>query len=85
MWYRSNTLRVLCPVIVMATRSDTPALTKFRIALRRMSCRSVPTTCALGQAVNHAFRKSFNRVPAWRPMKWGTDTAQFGSACGTGT
>jgi hypothetical protein len=27
----------LCPVIIMATRSEIPARTKFRTALRRMS------------------------------------------------
>ena len=37
MWYRSNTLRVRWPVTVMATRSGTPALTRFRTAVRRKS------------------------------------------------
>jgi hypothetical protein len=34
MSYRSNTERVLCPVICVAVRSDTPALTRFRTAVR---------------------------------------------------
>jgi hypothetical protein len=37
MWSRSNTLRVLWPVTVMATLYGTPALTMLRTALRRMS------------------------------------------------
>jgi hypothetical protein len=37
MLYRSNTLRVLCPVICMATRSGMPARTRFRTAVRRKS------------------------------------------------
>jgi hypothetical protein len=36
MWFRSNTLRVLCPAMLMATRSDTPALRRFRTAVRRI-------------------------------------------------
>ena len=39
MSYRSNTLRVLCPVNCMATFSGTPARTRFRTAVRRKSWR----------------------------------------------
>jgi hypothetical protein len=44
MWYRSKTLRVRCPVTCMATRPATPALTKFRTAVRRKSWRSTVGT-----------------------------------------
>ncbi len=37
MLYRSKTSRVLCPVIIMATRSGTPARTRLRTAVRRKS------------------------------------------------
>jgi hypothetical protein len=64
MWYRSNTLRVLCPVIFIATRSGTPALTRFRTAVLRKSCRYAPGTPAALHASTLAFRKSRNRLPA---------------------
>jgi hypothetical protein len=58
MYQRSKTARVLRPVIVMATRSGTPAFTRLRTAVRRQSWRSTPGTPAFVQAVAHAFRKS---------------------------
>jgi hypothetical protein len=42
MLYRSKTLRVLCPVIVIATRSEMPTLTIFLIALRLRSWKRKP-------------------------------------------
>ena len=42
--YRSNTLRVLCPLIIIAVSSGMPARTRFRTAVRRKSCSSFPGT-----------------------------------------
>lgn len=38
MLYRSKIERVLCPVMVMATRSGIPTRTRFRTVVRRRSC-----------------------------------------------
>ena len=47
---------VLCPAIFMATTSDTPARTRFRIAVRLKSCEMRPGREALLQAVFQALR-----------------------------
>ena len=64
MLYRSNIDRVLCPHICIATRSDTPALTRFRIAVRRMSCSNRPGTFAVAQASCRAGASAPCGVPA---------------------
>ena len=56
--YRSNTLRVLCPVICMATRSGIPARTRFRTAVRRKSWTMRPGQPAARQAASHVFLKA---------------------------
>ena len=43
MLYLSNTLRVLCPLIVIATRSGMPLRTMLRTAVRRQSWKIAPT------------------------------------------
>jgi hypothetical protein len=48
----------LCPVTVIARRSTTPALTMFRTAVRRKSCRSIPG------APDHAVELAFERLHA---------------------
>lgn len=66
MWYRSNTLRVLCPVIFIATRSGTPALTMFRTAVLRKSCRNAPGTPAAPQRHGpgqRSFREDIDQHP----------------------
>jgi len=52
MLYRSKTERVLCPVILMLTTSGTPERIRFRAAVRRKSCRSIPDS----PAALHALR-----------------------------
>jgi hypothetical protein len=42
MLQRSNTARVLCPLICVATRSGIPARTELRTAVRRKSCGNRP-------------------------------------------
>src|SRR5262245_24994840 len=50
MLYLSNTLRVLWPVIIIATRSGTPRRTRLRAGVRRKSWRSLSGTPAPLQA-----------------------------------
>lgn len=49
MLYRSKTERVRWPEISIATRSGVPALTMFRIAVRRKSWKNLPGTPAYGR------------------------------------
>ncbi len=69
--YRSKTLRVLCPVICMATRSGTPALTRLRTAVRRKSWGILPGRPAFLHAVFHRAANSrlisaFDAPAPWR-------------------
>ena len=61
-----ETLRVLCSVIFIATRSGTPELTRFRTAVRRKSCRNAPGTPAAWHASVQALRKLRMRSPVNR-------------------
>jgi hypothetical protein len=56
MLYRSNTARVLWPLMAIATRSGTPARTRFRIPVRRKSWNRSPSTPARSQADFQALR-----------------------------
>ena len=57
MLYRSNTERVLWPVIIIATRSGMPARTRFLTAVRLKSCGIRPGHPAARHASIHRFRK----------------------------
>src|SRR5882724_9646336 len=58
-----KTSRVLWPVICMATRSEIPALTMFRTAVRRRSCFSFSRHPACSHAFYYGLRISFRCTP----------------------
>jgi hypothetical protein len=63
----------LVPGDLHRTRSGTPALTRFRTAVRRKSWRRIPGTPASRQAVAQALRKSRWRRPRRRaPERYGS-------------
>ena len=64
MLYRSKTDRVLCLVIIMATRSGIPARTRFLTAVRRKSWGIRPGAPAFLQAVFQDRLNSLIGLPA---------------------
>src|SRR3954462_2324249 len=73
--YRSNTLRVLCPVICIATRSGMRARTRLRTAVLRKSCSTSPGHPARAHAVRNATRSS-----GWAAHRDGTRAGRRRSA-----
>src|SRR4029453_6290861 len=63
MWYRSNTLRVLCPVIIIASFSGVPSLTMSHTAVRRKSWRRLAGEPPRFRGVPPPFRKPFRSCP----------------------
>lgn len=69
MSYRSNTLRVLWPVICMATRSGMPARTRLRTAVRLRSWGIRPGQPAARRAAFRAFPKAVIRLGDFSPPR----------------
>jgi hypothetical protein len=63
MLYLSNTSRVRCPVISIATTCGTPERIRFRTAERRKSWNRSPGTPIAVQAVFQVFRQSPSDSP----------------------
>jgi hypothetical protein len=69
MLYRSNTDRVLWPVICIATRSGTPHRTRFRTAVLRKSWGMRPGHPAATQALFQAFVKALIGFGCFSPPR----------------
>src|SRR5712692_8176233 len=70
----SNTLRVLRPERVIATRSGIPARTMLRSAVRRRTSTKIGLRPAALPAFDHALRKS----PIGSPLRWNTNGQSSG-------